>query len=145
MTIQEEITRRILVLDGAMGTMIQRQAPPEEDWHGNPEMLNFTHPELIRGIHEAYIEAGADIIETNSFSANALSQAEYGCAAQAADMARAAARIAREAADAAPRKVWVAGSIGPTTHSLSMAPDVDRSAWRPYSFDDFVDAFRGQI
>jgi 5-methyltetrahydrofolate--homocysteine methyltransferase len=145
MTLQEEITRRILVLDGAMGTMIQRQAPPEEDWHGNPEMLNFTHPELIRGIHEAYIEAGADIIETNSFSANALSQAEYGCAAQAADMACAAARIAREAADAAPRKVWVAGSIGPTTHSLSMAPDVDRSAWRPYSFDDFVEAFRGQI
>ena len=128
-----------------MGTMIQRQAPPEEDWHGNPEMLNFTHPELIRGIHEAYIEAGADIIETNSFSANALSQAEYGCADRAADMARAAARIAREAADAAPRKVWVAGSIGPTTHSLSMAPDVDRSAWRPYSFDDFVEAFRGQI
>ena len=145
MTLQEEIARRILVLDGAMGTMIQRQAPPEEDWHGNPEMLNFTHPELIRGIHEAYIEAGADIIETNSFSANALSQAEYGCADQAAEMARAAARIAREAADAAPRKVWVAGSIGPTTHSLSMAPDVDRSAWRPYSFDDFVEAFRGQI
>ena len=128
-----------------MGTMIQRQAPPEEDWHGNPEMLNFTHPELIRGIHEAYIEAGADIIETNSFSANTLSQAEYGCADRAADMARAAARIAREAADAAPRKVWVAGSIGPTTHSLSMAPDVDRSAWRPYSFNDFVEAFRGQI
>ena len=128
-----------------MGTMIQRQAPPEEDWHGNPEMLNFTHPELIRGIHEAYIEAGADILETNSFSANALSQAEYGCADRAADMARAAARIAREAADAAPRKVWVAGSIGPTTHSLSMAPDVDRSAWRSYSFDDFVEAFRGQI
>ena len=145
MTLQEEIARRILVLDGAMGTMIQRQAPPEEDWHGNPEMLNFTHPELIRGIHEAYIKAGADIIETNSFSANALSQAEYGCAAQAADMARTAARIAREAANAAPRKVWVAGSIGPTTHSLSMAPDVDRSAWRPYNFDDFVEAFRGQI
>ena len=128
-----------------MGTMIQRQAPPEEDWHGNPEMLNFTHPVLIRGIHEAYIEAGADIIETNSFSANALSQAEYGCAGRAADMARAAARIAREAADAAPRNVWVAGSLGPTTHSLSMAPDVDRSAWRPYGFDDFVEAFRGQI
>ncbi|MBO4625029.1 MAG: methionine synthase [Bacteroidales bacterium] len=128
-----------------MGTMIQRQAPPEEDWHGNPEVLNFTHPEFIRGIHQAYIDAGADIIETNSFSANALSQAEYGCAPQAADMARAAARIAREAADAAPRKVWVAGSIGPTTHSLSLAPDVDRSAWRPYNFDDFVSAFREQI
>ena len=128
-----------------MGTMIQRQAPPEEDWHGNPEMLNFTHPELIRSIHQAYIEAGADIIETNSFSANALSQAEYGCAPKAQEMARAAARIAREAADAAPRKVWVAGSIGPTTHSLSLAPDVDRSAWRPYGFDDFVEAFRGQI
>ena len=75
MSIEEAIQGRILVLDGAMGTMIQRQAPPEADWHGNPEMLNFTRPELIRGIHEAYIDAGADIIETNSFSANAISQA----------------------------------------------------------------------
>ena len=108
MTLQEEIARRILVLDGAMGTIIQRQAPPEEDWHGNPEMLNFTHPELIRSIHQAYIEAGADIIETNSFSANALSQAEYGCAPKAQEMARAAARIAREAADAAPRNNFLA-------------------------------------
>ena len=145
MSIGEEIGRRILILDGAMGTMIQRQAPPEEDWHGNPEMLNFTRPELIRGIHEAYIAAGADIIETNSFSANAISQAEYGCAEKAGAMAREAARLAREAADAAPRKVWVAGSIGPTTHSLSLAPDVNRPAWRPYSFDDFARTFQEQI
>ena len=128
-----------------MGTMIQRQAPPEEDWHGNPEMLNLTRPELIRSIHQAYIAAGADIIETNTFSANAISQAEYGCADKAGLMAREAACIAREAADKAPRKVWVAGSIGPTTHSLSLASDVDRSAWRPYSFDDFVKAFHEQI
>ena len=92
--------RRILLLDGAMGTMIQRQAPPEADWHGNPEMLNLTRPELIRDIHRAYIAAGADIIETNSFSANAVSQAEYGCAGEAGRMAREAARLAREAAKA---------------------------------------------
>ena len=145
MSIEEAIRSRILVLDGAMGTMIQRQAPPEADWHGNPEMLNFTRPELIRGIHEAYIAAGVDIIETNSFSANAISQAEYGCSEKAGAMAREAARLAREAADAAPRKVWVAGSIGPTTHSLSLAPDVNRPAWRPYSFDDFVQTFQEQI
>ena len=145
MKLREEIGRRILLLDGAMGTMIQRQAPPEEDWHGNPEMLNLTRPELIRSIHLEYIAAGADIIETNSFSANAISQAEYACAEMAGTMAREAARIAREAADKAPRKVWVAGSIGPTTHSLSLASDVDRSAWRPYSFDDFVKAFHQQI
>ena len=145
MKLREEIGRRILLLDGAMGTMIQRQAPPEEDWHGNPEMLNLTRPELIRSIHQEYIAAGADIIETNSFSANAISQAEYSCADKAGLMAREAARIAREAADKAPRKVWVAGSIGPTTHSLSLASDVDRSAWRPYGFDDFVKAFHEQI
>ena len=145
MELREEIGRRILLLDGAMGTMIQRQAPPESDWHGNPEMLNLSRPELIRSIHRAYIDAGADIIETNSFSANAISQAEYGCAQKAGTMAREAARIAREAADEAPRKVWVAGSVGPTTHSLSLASDVDRSAWRPYSFDDFAAAFREQI
>ena len=145
MTIKEAIGRRILLLDGAMGTVIQRQAPPEEDWHGNPEMLNLTRPELIKSIHQAYIEAGADIIETNSFSANAISQAEYACTKEAGRMAREAARIARAAADEAPRKVWVAGSIGPTTHSLSLASDVDRSAWRPYSFDDFAQAFHEQI
>ena len=145
MELREEIGRRILLLDGAMGTMIQRQAPPESDWRGNPEMLNLSRPELIRSIHRAYIDAGADIIETNSFSANALSQAEYGCAQKAGTMAREAARTARKAADDAPRKVWVAGSVGPTTHSLSLASDVDRSAWRPYSFDDFAAAFREQI
>ncbi len=144
-TLQEALGRRILLLDGAMGTMIQRQAPPEALWHGNPEMLNLTCPHLVRSIHAAYIAAGADILETNSFSANAISQAEYGCAHQAGTMAREAARTAREAADGASRKVWVAGSVGPTTHSLSLAPDVDRSAFRPYSFDDFVKAFREQI
>ena len=145
MTLREEIGRRILLLDGAMGTQIQRQAPPEEDWHGNPEMLNLTRPELILDIHREYIAAGADIIETNTFSANAISQAEYGCAQKAGIMALEAARMARKAADEAPRKVWVAGSIGPTTHSLSLASDVDRSAWRPFGFDDFVKAFREQI
>ena len=143
--LEEEIGRRILVLDGAMGTVIQRYAPPEADWHSNPEMLNLTRPELIGRIHQEYIAAGADIIETNSFSANPISQAEYGCADKAGEMAFQAARIAREAADAAPRKVWVAGSIGPTTQSLTLATDVNRPAWRPFDFDQFAEAFRIQI
>ncbi len=145
MHIKEALQKRILLLDGAMGTMIQRYAPPAEDWQGNPDMLNLTRPELIRSIHRAYIEAGADIIETNSFSANPLSQAEYHCADRAAEMAFEAARLARECADAAPRPVWVAGSIGPTTHSLTLAPDVDRPAWREHSFEEFAEAFRIQI
>ena len=136
---------RILVLDGAMGTLIQRYSPPEEDWRGNPEMLNFTHPDLIRRIHEEYIAAGADIIETNSFSANPISQAEYGNSAQAGKMAFEAARIAREAAEGASRKILVAGSIGPTTRSLTLASDPDRPGWRAYGFDDFVKAFSVQI
>ena len=92
MTLREEIGRRILILDGAMGTMIQRQAPPAADWHGNPEMLNLTRPELIRDIHRAYIRAGADIIETNTFNSNSVSQADYGLQDRVYDLAKAGAK-----------------------------------------------------
>ena len=99
MSFAEDLRNRILILDGAMGTMIQRH------FIGDNETLNQDNPDLIRSIHREFIEAGADIIETNSFGANRISQQEYGNAAEAAEMAYAAARIAREAADAAYAKL----------------------------------------
>lgn len=133
--------RRILILDGGMGTLIQRMTPGTED----NESLNLTHPHVIRRIHELYIEAGADIIETNTFGANSITQAGFGMQEQAARMALEGARIARSAADAAPRKVWVAGSVSPTGKSLSLATDVSRPWFRELSFDELVQAYSEQI
>ncbi len=156
---------RILILDGAMGTMIQRYGLTEEDYRGstfagctkelkgNNECLNLTRPDVIKSIHEEYIAAGADIIETNTFSANRISQSEYGCEGYAYQMAFEGARIAREAADEAEalaariglnRKVWVAGSMGPTSKSLSLSPDVNDPAFRAYSFSQMKEAYRQQ-
>ena len=156
---------RILILDGAMGTMIQKYGLTEEDYRsgafegcakelrGNNECLNLTRPEIIKTIHKEYIAAGADIIETNTFSANRISQSEYGCEDSAAEMAYQGARIAREAADEAAavaasvgveRKVWVAGSMGPTSKSLSLSPEVSDPAFRVYSFDQMKEAYREQ-
>ena len=160
-----DLQNKILILDGAMGTMIQRYGLSEEDYHsgpfkdcikelkGNNECLNLTRPDIIKAIHKEYIAAGADIIETNTFSANVISQSEYGCEEFSAKMAYEGARIAREAADEAEavaasvgleRKVWVAGSMGPTSKSLSLSPDVADPAFRPYSFDDMYAAYREQ-
>lgn len=147
---------KILVLDGAMGTMIQRYGLEEIDFHdngvkkdypetnadtadaleflrqssrelkGNNECLNLTHPEIIEEIHREYIAAGADIIECNTFSANRISQKEYGTEALSYIMAREGAAIARRAADSAGgRRIHVAASIGPTSKSLSLAPDIN--------------------
>ena len=148
-----------------MGTMIQRYGLSEDDYHtgpfaacnkelyGNSECLNLTRPEVIKAIHKEYIAAGADIIETNTFSANAVSQAEYGCEEMAAQMAFEGARLAREAADEAAalaasvglsRKVWVAGSMGPTSKSLSLSPDASDPGFRPYSFEQMREAYRQQ-
>ena len=156
---------RILILDGAMGTMIQRYGLSEEDYRGstfagctkelkgNNECLNLTRPDIIKAIHGEYIAAGADIIETNTFSANLISQSEYGCEDFAAQMAYEGARIAREAADEAEaiaskiglsRKVWVAGSMGPTSKSLSLSPDVSDPAFRAYSFNQMREAYGKQ-
>lgn len=150
----------ILILDGAMGTMIQRYGLSEDDFHGRPfsdiscelagnnECLNLTRPDIIEEIHRQYIEAGADIIESNTFSANSISQQEYGCSGFAPEMAREGARIARRAADRAfsetGRRIIVAGSIGPTSKSLSLAPDITDPSYRPYSFDDMAAAYRQQ-
>ena len=167
----DTLKKGVLKLDGAMGTQIQRFALAEEDFRrgvfldtpiplkGDNECLNLTRPDVIAAVHEAYIEAGADIIETNTFSANRISQKEYGLDAHAREMALAGARIARECADramqmpgqaahdgtGAPRKVWVAGSIGPTSKSLTLAPDIARPAERPYSFDEMAASYREQV
>ena len=138
--IKTELSGQILILDGAMGTMLQRKG-----LQGNSEAFNLTAPDTIRDIHNEYIEAGADIITTNSFSANCISQSEYGQADNAGQMAEAAARIARSAANTAPRKVWVAGSVGPTGKSLSLAQDINDPVFRPYSFDEMAAAFDAQI
>ena len=154
--LQQALRERVLRLDGATGTQIQRYSLTEEDFRrgafddiptplkGNNECLNLTRPDIITAVHEAYITAGADIIETNTFSANRISQKEYGLESRAREMALAGARIARNAADAAPRKVWVAGSMGPTSKSLTLAPDIARPAERPYSFDDMAESYREQ-
>ena len=148
---------KTVVMDGAMGTMIQRRGLSEADFHrppfdgtdaelkGNNECLNLTRPDVILDIHRQYIAAGAELIETNTFSANRISQAEYDCADFAERMAYEGARLARQAADSAGRRVLVAGSVGPTSKSLSLAPDIGRPAWRPYGFDEFAEAFRIQI
>ena len=147
---------RALKLDGAMGTQIQRFNLVEEDFRqglpvvptrdvkGNNECLNLTRPDVIRSIHQSYVDAGADIIETNSFGANPLVQQDYGLSSLAPDMALAAARLAREAADAASRKVWVAGSMGPGSKSLSLVADFARPEWRPCSFDEVAAAYAAQ-
>ena len=156
---------KILILDGATGTMIQRFGLGETDYSsgpfagmskelaGNNECLNLTRPDVIKAIHKEYIAAGVDIIETNTFSANRISQAEYECEEFASQMAYEGARIAREAADEAQalaaqigvsRKVWVAGSMGPTSKSLSLSPDSSDASFRPYSFDQMREAYREQ-
>jgi len=148
---------RILVLDGGTGTMIQRYGLEEQDYRGSVfadaaaelqgdnECLNLTRPDIIESIHRAYIDAGADIIETNSFNANAISQAEYGLADRAPEMALAAARTARRVADSAGRRVLVAGSVGPSGKSLTLASDLNAPAFRQYGFDQMREAFAAQI
>ena len=138
--IRTELSKRILILDGAMGTMLQRKG-----LQGNSELFNLTNLETIGEIHNEYIEAGADIITANSFSANSISQSEYNLSEKAGQMAEAAARIARKAAGEAPRKVWVAGSVGPTSKSLSLAQNINDPVFRPYSFGEMAEAFERQI
>ncbi|MBO7544793.1 MAG: methionine synthase [Bacteroidales bacterium] len=132
---------RILVLDGAMGTMIQRLGLGDEVC----EHLNLTRPQAIESIHKAYIDAGADIIETNTFGANRLSLEEYGMGESASQLALEGARIARRAADASPRKILVAGSVGPTPKSLSLATDANDPSRREVSFDEMVEVYGEQI
>jgi 5-methyltetrahydrofolate--homocysteine methyltransferase len=152
---------RILILDGAMGTMIQHYKLDEagyrgarfkdftRDLKGNNDLLVLTQPKIISEIHNAYLEAGADIIETNTFNAQAISQADYGLADIAYEMNVAAAKIARGAADAWTKKTpdrprFVAGAIGPTNRTASISPDVNNPGFRNVGFDDLVEAYATQ-
>ncbi len=153
MTLKEEIGRGIVILDGAMGTMLQRYG-----LSGNSERFNLTHPDIIAEIHREYIRAGATLIEANTFSANRISQAEYGLSDSAAAMARRGAEIARAVADEAnatesaegrgagvSKRVYVAGSVGPTSKSLTLAPDIADPSLRPYGFDEMAAAYEEQM
>jgi len=154
--LKRQLDQRILVLDGAMGTMIQTYRLSEEefrgerlrdhacDLRGNNDLLNLTQPQIIQAIHTAYLEAGADIIETNTFNANAISQADYRLEALAYEMNLAAARLAREAADqssTAERPRFVAGALGPTNKTASISPDVNDPAKRNISFNELAAAY----
>ncbi|MDF1521781.1 MAG: methionine synthase [Trueperaceae bacterium] len=147
------LRRRVLVLDGAMGTMIQREGLDEaafrgerfadhpRDLKGANDLLVLTRPDLIRGIHTAYLAAGADLIETNTFNATRLGLAEYGLGDAVFELNVAAARLAREAADAAStpeRPRWVAGALGPTNKTLSLSPRVEDPGYRDVTFDEVV-------
>lgn len=176
--IRDLLAQRILILDGAMGTKIQQFGLSAEHFHGkrfashpvslagNNDILCLTAPEVVKDIHRLYIEAGADIIATNTFSSNRISQQEYGCADIAAEMAREGARLARQVADAFggqqttdngqqttdngqwstvnDRRIFVAGSMGPTAKSLTLASDMSQPAHRTVSFDEMAEAYRQQ-
>ncbi|MBK9317141.1 MAG: methionine synthase [Acidobacteria bacterium] len=160
--LRELIERRIVIIDGAMGTMIQRYKLDEaayrgdrfSDWphdlKGNNDLLSLTRPEVIAEIHRLYLESGADIIETNTFNAQAISLADYGMEDLAWEMNLAAARIAREVADQfqignPDRTSFVAGSLGPTNRALSMSPDVNNPAYRAVTFDQVEQAYYDQV
>ena len=156
--IADLLGQRILILDGAMGTMIQRYKLDEADYRGaqfkdwpsdlkgNNDLLALTKPEVIRAIHEQYLEAGADILETNTFNGNRLSQADYGLEEHTAEIVTAAARLARELADAWTAKTpdkprFVAGVLGPTGKTASISPDVNDPGARNTHFDELVNAY----
>jgi 5-methyltetrahydrofolate--homocysteine methyltransferase len=162
MRIQDCLQQRILIIDGAMGTMIQRHKLTEadyrgerfKDWHvdvkGNNDLLSITRPDVIIGIHKQYLEAGADIIETNTFSSTSIAQADYDMQELAYELNVASAKCAREAADAftaadpsKPR--FVAGAIGPLNKTLSLSPDVNNPGYRAVTFDEVVEAYTEQI
>ena len=169
MGFDKRLEERILILDGAMGTKIQSQGLTAEHYHrgrfaqwpvsltGNNDVLCLTAPDIIADIHRLYIEAGADIITTNTFSANRISQREYGCEEVAREMALAGARIARQVANEAqnysltshtspltPKKIWVAGSMGPTSKSLTLASDMNDPSQRSVDFDEMAAAYGEQ-
>lgn len=147
---------RILVLDGAMGTAIQLRKPDEEtyrgerfkDWEkslkGNNDLLNLTAPDMIRKIHTSYIEAGADLLETNTFSATSIAMADYGMEEIAPEIAEEGARMARKAADASGRPIGVMGAIGPTNKTLSLSPKVTDPGYRDVTFDQVREAYLEQ-
>ena len=164
-TIQDCLQERILVIDGAMGTMIQRHKLTEADYRGerfkdwpsdvkgNNDLLNITRPDIIIGIHKQYLEAGADIVETNTFSSTVIAMADYDMQSLAYELNVAAAQCARKAIEefyaahpeAAPGEKWVAGAIGPLNKTLSLSPDVNNPGFRAVTFDEVVSAYYEQV
>lgn len=163
--IRKALEKRILVIDGAMGTMIQQYRLTEADyrgerfanWHcdvkGNNDLLSITRPDIIKAIHKQYLEAGADIVETNTFSATVIAQADYELQQLAYELNLASARCAREAVNeflASPAGknrdgAWVAGAIGPLNKTLSLSPDVNNPGYRAVTFDEVVNAYYEQV
>ncbi|MGY4385272.1 5-methyltetrahydrofolate--homocysteine methyltransferase [Pedobacter sp. UYP24] len=162
MNIREELEKRILIIDGAMGTMIQRYVLTEEDFRGerfkdhpcdvkgNNDLLNITRPDIIKAIHTEYLKAGTDIIETNTFSTQRISLADYQMEELDYEMSFEGAKIAKEAitefmALNPGRQCFVAGAVGPTNRTLSISPDVNDPGYRALTFDQLVDAYDVQI
>ncbi len=164
MDIRKELEKRILVIDGAMGTMIQRHKLQEEDyrgerfknWHcdvkGNNDLLSITQPQIITGIHKQYLDAGADIIETNTFSSTSIAQADYEMQSLAYELNVASAKCARKAIEeynaenpSNQSTKFVAGAIGPLNKTLSLSPDVNNPGYRAVTFDEVVAAYYEQI
>ncbi|HSQ43554.1 MAG TPA: homocysteine S-methyltransferase family protein, partial [Ginsengibacter sp.] len=162
-TIQECLNERILIIDGAMGTMIQRYKLEEkdfrgerfEDWHkdvkGNNDLLSITQPQIIEAIHQEYLKAGADIIETNTFSSTSIAQADYDMQSLAYELNVAAAKCARNAIDKflaetnSEGEKFIAGAIGPLNKTLSLSPDVNNPGFRTVTFDEVASAYYEQI
>jgi 5-methyltetrahydrofolate--homocysteine methyltransferase len=157
MNIKQELEKRILIIDGAMGTMIQRHKLSEADYRGerfkdwpsdlkgNNDLLNITQPHIITGIHKEYLDAGADIIETNTFSSTAIAMADYGMQSLAYELNVAAAKCAKEAIRQSGKTAWVAGAFGPLNKTLSLSPDVNNPGFRAVTFDEVVDAYYDQV
>jgi 5-methyltetrahydrofolate--homocysteine methyltransferase len=153
--LRTEAARRILLKDGAYGTSIQARKLQGRDYagtldltkdqRGNNDLLNITKPEIVRSICERFAEAGAEILATNTFNANAISQADYGAEALVGEINRAAARITREVADRDGKTRWVAGALGPTNKTLSLSPDVNDPGFREVDFDQVKTVYREQI
>src|SRR5262245_15487170 len=151
------LKRRILILDGAMGTMIQGYKLSEADYRGerfgdhshdlkgNNDLLTLTQPAIIREIHNQYLAAGADVIETNTFNSTSIAQADYGLQSGVYELNRDAARLARAAADSftvPDRPRYVAGALGPTNRTASISPEVNDPGFRNVSFDELVASYR---
>lgn len=155
--IQDCLNERILIIDGAMGTMIQRYKLVEadyrgdrfKDWHldvkGNNDLLNITRPAIITAIHKEYLDAGADIIETNTFSSTSIAMADYEMQSLAYELNVAAAKCAKEAIKQSGKQAWVAGAIGPLNKTLSLSPDVNNPGFRAVTFDEVVEAYYEQV
>ena len=155
--IREALAKKILIIDGAMGTMIQRRKLSEADFRGerfkdwpkdlkgNNDLLSITQPQIITEIHKEYLDAGADILETNTFSSTRIAQADYGMESLAYELNVAAAKCAREAIKQSGKTAWVAGAIGPLNKTLSLSPDVNNPGFRAVTFDEVAAAYTEQI